>query len=895
MVSIADQFARWYFDVSTTVDASEATWGLRGEAPGNAGPLLVGACVGLAVLFVIWLYRLEGAHLPRRTRLLLIALRTAVLLVLAAMLFQVRLVLVEYGRPLMAVLLDTSASMSLADDYPERDRQRLMQTLSPEIGEANGRTLPPRMELVRTALLKEDAAFLRDLDRRYEIEFYTFEEDATPLGQTPRRGDGGGRGKGDTGDGGTKGIRSIALSPLSPLSPRSPVLEDLIQLLETLPADGPRTNPRRSLEQVLQAHRGAPPVGMIVITDGNATDPEQGRLSLGARRAREAGTPLYVVGIGSGEGTSDVAIEQVRYESVAFADEPLHVEVTISGSIPADPKPDRPAADPARARPRTEVHIVRKGDETVLDSKPVDLPREDGTVGVSLLIPRIESGRNEFEVRVDPLPGESDLSNNQRTIRVWGRESQLTVLFVERAPRWEFRHLKTALERDRNVELRTFLVESDLAYAVEDRTAIARLPALADEIAEYDVILMGDVSWPSLEPKFVELLPRFVAQNGGGLLWLPGPRQHLFQNVPSVLRPLLPIELPDRFEPPPEGMSAWQLRRTPEGEGHPLLSPRNDLELDWEALPGIHAAPYDATLKEGSLVLLEGVLQNQRDQGTARNGRRTPSEAPRPMLVAMRYGAGQVLLQGFDETWRWRPTQEGTWYRQFWSQSVRFLAQRRILEQLPAWELVTDRDEYMADEPVHLRLLVNRPHEFPHEHPKVLISSADRTGRAPPRTEDNSSSERAGGAETGPRSGTDRLVPLARSERTPHAFEATLTGLPPGHYSAMLEPGLVDGPEETRALSAVEWVVTEIDRELKYRGMDRSDLRRAARETGGGFYELWELDRLRAELPQPRSGDSHWGRRQAREIPLWNRPEAILLATLLLLVEWGLRRRRGLE
>src|SRR5207249_347576 len=75
------------------------------------------------------------------------------------------------------------------------------------------------------------------------------------------------------------------------------------------------------------------------------------------------------------------------------------------------------------------------------------------------------------------------------------------ILYVEGYGRWEFRYLKTLLEREsknnKTMDLKFYLVEpGEPQFALQDRSALADLPTRA-QLNDYDVILLGDVD-PSL-------------------------------------------------------------------------------------------------------------------------------------------------------------------------------------------------------------------------------------------------------------------------------------------------------------------------------------------------------------------------------------------------------------
>lgn len=803
-MQVIERFLRWYFNISVSAETYGSDWGFRSDLQYGGLSYVAGAGLLIVLGALIWLYRQEARPLSRFVRLWLLGLRMTTVFCLLVMLVQARLVMVEFGRPLLAILLDTSASMSLTDEYPH-EQHRLLQH---KISNVDGR---PRIDLVRSWLLADEAAWLRSLESRFEIDFSTFDENVTPLASHR---------------GATEGTSRRTSSVLS--------TDDLSPLLRELEATGARTNLARAVQRTLRTHRGASPVAMVVISDGNPTDVEKGRLSSIAARAREAGSPLFVVGAGSERGSTEVAIERIEFDAIAFAGSPASVDVTTAGR--------------AETRQRQRVTIRAKGASENLDSRTVEVTANTRSVTTSLRIPNLDEGRNDFELRIEPMVDDGSSPHDSRRIRIWGRETQLRVLLIENLPRWEFRHLKTTLERDRFVDLKTFLMQSDVAYTVEDRTAVARLPTTDSEMADYDAIIIGDVNLSDLEPRFVDLLRRFVGETGGGLLWIPGAANRLTDSLPPTLTPLIPVELRE-VEPPPVDSSflALRPRQSLDGKGHELMETLASGEdaVAWESLPQVYVESTPLEPREGSLVLLEGI--SARGQGQERS---------RPLLTAMRFGAGPVLLQSFDETWRWRPLLNGRMYRQYWSQTVRFLTRQRVLDQLPSLELISDRDDYLADDDVRVRLIANRPLAAVPSPPRLLVVGEDER----------------------------REFVMTRSEHSPHVREAVLTDLPPGRYSGVLTGGVIESPP------AVEWVVQAVDRERTHRGLNRTDLQLAAERSGGKYYNLWDMDRLLDDLPTTQ----RTARRHLTEIPLWNRWEAFCLVSGLLILEWSIRRRQGL-
>ena len=106
------------------------------------------------------------------------------------------------------------------------------------------------------------------------------------------------------------------------------------------------------------------------------------------------------------------------------------------------------------------------------------------------------------------------------------REEKIRVLLADGLPRYEFRYLKQLLERDKSIELSTLLQDADLEYAQEDRTAIQHFPVKREDLARFDVLILGDVSPALLGPAVMESVRDFVREKGGSVVFIAGPQSN---------------------------------------------------------------------------------------------------------------------------------------------------------------------------------------------------------------------------------------------------------------------------------------------------------------------------------------------------------------------------------
>ena len=131
----------------------------------SGSPLLLILSLLAVVGFTLFIYRRTNPPIPERLRCLLIALRTSALMVLVLILFQplLSLTLRRQEKPVIGVLIDDSASMSL------RDR-----------------------EMERASVVKRLLAspVFDKLSRKYHLKFYTFSDGITELDSLRFRGEG---------------------------------------------------------------------------------------------------------------------------------------------------------------------------------------------------------------------------------------------------------------------------------------------------------------------------------------------------------------------------------------------------------------------------------------------------------------------------------------------------------------------------------------------------------------------------------------------------------------------------------------------------------------------------------------------------------------------------------
>lgn len=788
------RFPSWladWFGVPPDSGADGATWQL--DSAWNWAPWATLLLVVLAIAYTVLLYARESSAANRAYRALLVTLRLSALAIVLVMLAQWALAVRLTGPPSLALVIDRSASMGIVDRYADSAlAERLREQLV-----AGGLSEPTRLNLAKLLATREDGRLLRELAKRYRLEVY-FAAD---------------------------GIERV------PTTLDSAELIRAVRGLSTTRQGSEATRLGDAVQRVLEDYRGAPPAAVLLFTDGVNT--AGAPLPDAAQDARRKGVAISSVGIGSDKPPQDIELADVLVDDVVFVDDPVSLLVQI--------KATGLEGQPAK------VTLRRGGDSTPLVEEEIKLAAAGQTISTRLVHRPTEPGEITYTIEVTPLADETDRENNRQSRLVSVRDAKIRVLMVQGYPNYEFRFLKTLLERDPTIELATYLQDADPEYAEQDKTALRSFPVARDELFEYDVLLIGDVD-PRLLPRSVwQNLRAFVAEKGGGVAFVAGPRflPWLYGDNPDV-GALLPIDVtnlvvaPDS-KLPSEVAQGFRVRPTPLGLQYPAMQLGDTpaaTEQIWRELTLLYWLFQIGELKPAAQVLADG---------------------PAAPVICFQYvGAGRVLFHAIDSTWRWRIGAGDAYFARYWVQTIRFLARGKLTSGRGA-QLTTDRREYRRGETAELRVRFMDPRLAPAgDEVTALVDSAGQ-----PR----------------------RRVTLRRNPVAAGVFEGSITELLEGRYEVLLTEPQVPGSPPTARFSVVA-----PPGEMARLEMDAAALTAAAETTHGKFYTLADADHLLAELPA--------GRRVPIEnlppISIWNRWWLLSAFLLAITTEWILRKRKGM-
>jgi hypothetical protein len=619
--------------------------------------------------------------------------------------------------------------------------------------------------------------------------------------------------------------------------PATGSLSELIQQIKQLEPSGQSTQLGRGLRTVLNDLRGTQPAAIILFSDGVTTEGES--LSELAAYARRKAVPLYTVALGDDQPVRDVEVTDLLVDEVVFVDDIVQFEFNVTGHGYTDETIELVLREKDAAEPlaRTTVKLVGNG-----EPRKARIPYRPTAVG-------------EFEYTVEavPRPDESNADNNRQTRLVSVRKEQIRLLLAQSYPSFEFRYLKNMLERDQTIELKTVLQEADPQYAAEDKSALTVFPYQREELLAYDVIIFGDVNPGFLSSSATAHVAEFVREKGGGLVLISGPlyMPQAFQG--TALEPLVPVDLKSLVNRSPDesAETAFQLEPTELGLASSAMQLGDSLDQTaeiWRHLPPLYWYLGIDKLRPAARVLAEHPTE------LLENGHK------RPLVVLAYAGAGKVLFHAIDETWRWRYQVGDVYFARYWIQAIRYLSRSKLLGKDRSAELTADRREYRRGEAVRLRLRFLDEGRAPaHDDGVAVVVQRDQREQ--------------------------RSVTLRRVAGSQGVFEGTLPQAGEGDYHAWV----ASPPLEGRA-PACDFLVSAPAGEFERIQIDKAELERAARQTGGKSYTFLNAARLLGDLPAGRQVPID----SLPSIPLWNRWPVLAVFLALLIGEWIIRKRIGL-
>ncbi|QDU79607.1 hypothetical protein Pla110_13180 [Polystyrenella longa] len=822
----------------------------------------------LASLFIWRLLKQEQQLVSRPVGLSLLGLRSLILLLLLVTFWKPTLIR-SYERDRTSKLLiamDVSESMQLKDRHASPEEKlrwaRAMNWVTPETelivepiekSEPKNEEAPPqeiqqevqdenltalfeqlstltRNEIVTRSLQQQDVAFRKSLEEKHLLEYLKFageteidEESDDPNGENKEELD-----------------PSIS-EELAPTEVLSLTETDLIPVQQ----------------KAIQLSGSQPVAGIILFTDGQHNQPID-PLQL-ASSLKQLEIPVYPVIVGSEQRPADIILQEVAAPPAVY----LNDESSVTVNIETIELPEE----------EITIEFYHQG-ELIEQQSFVTSAVAHSSETISFPLQTDIAEQHHYEIKVLAHQDEFTTENNQQHFTQQVLDNTINALLIDSHPRWEFRFLHNALERDERISLQTVLLNPPLLSTDQQKpeppfaTQLQLRPEYQDSIFEgVDLIILGDITSSQLNETgppntsiiFWKQLEQFVSEEGKTLVLLPGSQLIKAWDQETIASQLAPVIDPRRIQPLestadplPMGMPVLP---TVIGYGISFLQFADQPDLNqqvWQRLPG-HFSVFTGSPKPAAEIVLEAFPD--------------PNKPGQPAMLYQQYGQGQVGWMGIDSTWRWRKRVGDQFHHRFWGQVARWAIQNKLSVETDLVRFGPERAEGTPNQAIRLHahfssILLDRLSEL---NPQVVVYKL-------PHTRDEKPIARL------------PLLPLPSRQQS---MTAVVENLTEGEYEFLLETTDDDvfaeeimAPYVVRPVPSREQTETIANREL---------LAELANLTGGKLLELDQLGQI-PDIIQTRSSSETW--REQTEI--WTHPLWLALFVLLLSLEWLLRKWHGL-
>jgi uncharacterized membrane protein len=578
------------------------------------------------------------------------------------------------------------------------------------------------------------------------------------------------------------------------------------------------------------------PVGAVVLlTDGSENGAGMGGSGIGLeamQALRNRRLPVHTVAFGSPDVAHDVEMEDVSVAPTAVANARIAATVTFR----------------QRGYTNSKATIaVRDGDKT-LAAHEVTLGANGAIQSEPLFFYAGAAGAKTLRFSVEPLAGESNLTNNTLTQPVLVSDAKRRILYVEGEPRWQFRFLRRAEEDDPSVQIVSMLRTSEnkiYRQGVSSPDELADgFPTKAEDLFGYSGIIIGSVAADYFTPAQQDLIRQYVDRRGGGVLFLGG-RASLSDGgwSASSLNELLPTFLPagrNTFHRNPATVSL-----TTAGVDSPITRLLEDPSKNadrWRKLAYLADYEDPGSPKPGATVLAQ----------------MTGDRRTMPMLITQNYGNGRTAIVASGGTWRWQMSEAlgDPSHNLFWQQLIRWL----VADTPGAVSVVTSA-----------RTLSDRGH--------LQINAQVHDKQFQPATAAHVSAHIVGP------NNANAVLDMTPSQETPGLYTADYTAPNAGSYltEVTADAGQQELGRDVATFQREDGVAENFHTEANPKLLEQ-----LAKDTGGSAWTANNIATLPRDISYSEAGISV---RSTKE--LWNMPIVFLLLLGLPITEWLLRRKWG--
>lgn len=619
-----------------------------------------------------------------------------------------------------------------------------------------------------------------------------------------------------------------------------------IKLPET--PTGEQTAIGAAIDDMLRRESGQRLLACVLLSDGaqRAYAPYDLNPRAAVRGLIERNTPLHTLAFGEARGLGqarDLAVIDLVASPTVF----VKNQLDVSGILRVD-------GYPGRELPVELLFETSPGKMEVVAAARLRAAADGAQIPLALSYVPQTPGEYKLTLRAAPQEGELVTRNNELSTFVTVLGGGLNVLSIAGGIPLEQSRMARALDASANINVQTEYF---------DKRGRKGWPVEASDWftpGKYDVYILGDLDAEVFATKEWASLAEAV-DRGAGLIMLGGTHSFgpggFFDTPLADVLPIVMTRLDrQRFDEPtrPDLHVKGPLRILPEkvaGRTYPFLDLGSADQNDqlWQQLPPLDGANKFERLKPNADVAAVGV---------------TSSGARVPILVAGGWGGGRVLAMAGDSTWRWPLAGHDTEYRRFWRQVVLWLAHIDSKDDGNVWVELEER------------------RHRPGSRVKFTAGADTAEGQPIPGATFQ--------AEVIAPDGSKKPISLSRQGgEMVGAFFETRTA---GDYTVVVRA--TGTGDKSLGEARARFLVFEQDLELDNPAADPDLLSSLSAMTSAAGGRKWASEQLGELMQSLKDRPRDFEIETQRKVTYWDRWPTFLLFTLLVSVEWYLRKRWGL-
>ena len=597
-----------------------------------------------------------------------------------------------------------------------------------------------------------------------------------------------------------------------------------LKQLGVLEPKGQGTRLRDSLQQIVDRYRGQPLAGILVLSDGLDTRELTDDWASGSWPA-----PIYSVRLepaNSWEETPDARVMRV--------DTPRRVVVGWQSELTAVIGANGTKGEP--------INVQLYENNKLLQEIPTQIPAGGGTREVKFQLDHKSIGTYVYKVKVPALPKEVMLDDNEFSITVDVTDTKNRVLYVEGVPRFDFKFLKRALEKNKEISPIILLQGPDGKLMSVGHAGTVNLTMAHEQLAQFKIVVLGNLDAQTLGEERAKALLKFV-EEGGSLILLGGEDAWSTRGFAATpLKPLLPVQR-ETGDPPLEGKFNVVLSK--DGMSHPALQA---VSQKWaKPMPVLSIFPGTTPTAGATTVM---------------------SADDKPLIVTQRFGQGKVAAVLSNSLWRWQlePGQKEE-YQTFWDGMIQWLMPQASKVDAFTLDLSADIEQMFLGETITLSA-------------RIGGAQAGKVGNIPVKLQIQTPD--------------GRKIPFPMPQMTTGAaaakgqavFNAEFKADAGGMHNAVAT-AMIDGREV--ASGPFSFFVKPFTPETSPRGQNETLLRALAQASKGEFLEKERLNDVLMALKIQTSEEE-----RVIYNSLWDSPFMLGGLMVLLAIDWILRKRRNM-